>query len=77
MYGLNWLLSAAQVELLAIDTCILVTNSKRKDGGGKDRGKKSKTFSSPSLSKIEEVTRRWKAKYEGHENEKIPFKDIF
>jgi Zn-finger nucleic acid-binding protein len=78
LYGLNWLLSAAQVELLAIDTCVLVTNHDSKTSGKSKDGKpQPKAFKSPSLSRIEEVIRRWKAKYEGRENEKIQFKDVF
>lgn len=55
LFGIYWLLTNAQVELLMTDVSIIVS--------GHDKPKGKKDFKKPSVRDIEEAANRWKDKY--------------
>lgn len=57
MFGIYWVLTNAQIELLAMDVSIVVTDC------DKDNKHDTKNFKSPSVSEIEDAAKRWKDKY--------------
>lgn len=62
LYGLNWGLTNAQVELLMFDTPITVypkDKKQKKDKTGKPE------FGTPSENDVTAAAQRWKEKYEG------------
>ena len=60
LFGIYWVLTNAQIELLAMDVSIVVTDCD-KDSKGKKHD--TKNFKSPSVSDIEDAAKRWKDKY--------------
>lgn len=62
MYGYNWVMTLAQLELIGNDKPLTFL----KKDSTKKKGKNE--FSKPNASKIEEAANRWKAKYSNGEN---------
>lgn len=60
MFGIYWVLTNAQIELLAMDVSIVVTDCDKDSMGQKHD---TKNFKSPSVSDIEDAAKRWKDKY--------------
>lgn len=60
MFGIYWVLTNAQIELLAMDVSIVVTDC---DKDNKEKKHDTKNFKSPSVSEIEDAAKRWKNKY--------------
>lgn len=60
MFGIYWVLTNAQIELLAMDVSIVVTDY---DKDSKEKKHDIKNFKSPSVSEIEDAAKRWKDKY--------------
>lgn len=62
LYGLNWGLTNAQIELLMFDVPITVYPNDKK----KKKGKSGKPeFSIPSNENVANAAQRWKEKYDG------------
>ena len=60
LFGIYWVLTNAQIELLAMDVSIVVTDC---DKDNKEKKHDTKNFKSPSVSEIEDAAKRWKNKY--------------
>ena len=60
LFGIYWVLTNAQIELLAMDVSIVVTDC---DKDNKEKKHDTKNFKSPSVSEIEDAAKRWKDKY--------------
>lgn len=60
LFGIYWVLTNAQIELLAMDVSIVVTDY---DKDNKEKKHDTKNFKSPSVSEIEDAAKRWKDKY--------------
>ena len=60
LFGIYWVLTNAQIELLAMDVSIVVTDY---DKDSKEKEHDTKNFKSPSVSEIEDAAKRWKDKY--------------
>lgn len=60
MYGYNWVMTLAQLELIGNDKPL--TLLKNNQGKGNKKG-----FDSPNAARIEAAANKWKMKYEGGE----------
>ena len=60
LFGIYWVLTNAQIELLAMDVSIVITDY---DKDSKEKKHDTKNFKSPSVSEIEDAAKRWKDKY--------------
>lgn len=60
LFGIYWGLTNAQIELLAMDVSIVVTDHEDDDNG---KSPDKKGFKSPSAKEIEAAANRWKEKY--------------
>lgn len=64
MYDYWWGLTAAEVELMAIDQPLVVYDHKEKEGG-------KKKFKKANPLDVIRAKREWEEKYKGREDEKI------